>query len=286
MASKCFSTTDENRKISDFAFHYYECNACGLIFLGNIPDKLQKYYPDNYYYIPSDINELGSIAKPESYKLDILKSFCQNGHLLEIGPSSGAFSYLAQQAGFDVTTIEMNKACCDFLNRSAGIKSFHCDNEIEKLSELSQFDVIVLWHVIEHLNNPWQMIEAAHEHLISEGILILAAPNPDAVQFRLQGKHWVHIDAPRHIYLLPPEFITRLTRSMGMTTLMQTTTDKGSLGWNRFGWQQFFANRFTNSFARKIAYFVGKVVTFLLYPLESSEGKGSAYTIVLQKNKS
>jgi hypothetical protein len=67
-----FRTKDFNRKITQDIFQYYRCPSCSLIFLSPIPDNLGKYYPNNYYSVPSSINELAKAAEFERYKIDIV----------------------------------------------------------------------------------------------------------------------------------------------------------------------------------------------------------------------
>ena len=64
---------------------------------------------------------------------------------------------------------------------------------------------------------------------------------------------------------------------------MVTTCDPGSLGWNRFGWQYTLMNRFREPVARRAAAAAGRMIAAAVVPIESREGRGAAYTIVLQK---
>jgi hypothetical protein len=127
------------------------------------------------------------------------------------------------------------------------------------------------------------MIEVAARKLLPNGVLILAAPNPHAFQFGVLGRRWVHIDAPRHLWLIPPEVLAERGRRLGLETRLVTTRDKGSLGWNGFGWEYTFMNLFESRLARRIAAKLGRAAAAAAYPVESREGRGAAYTIVLQK---
>jgi len=217
------------------------------------------------------------------YKVELVQRFKTDGKLIEIGPASGGFSLLAKDAGFEVTAIEMNHLCCSFLEKVVGVSVIESTDELASLESADPADVIALWHVIEHLRAPWDLIRIAASKLRPGGILVLAAPNPRSLQFRLLGPRWVHIDAPRHVMLPSPEFIARVAEEHGLQVALLTTRDKGSLGWNKFGWQFLLANPFQSRFLRRIAGMVGKIIAWVMTPLEAREGAGTAFTIVLKK---
>ena len=282
-ASLYFQAQDVNRRISAENFNYYKCSSCKLIFLSPMPDNLGDYYPQNYYHVCSTLEELARGAEPERYKIDIVNQFANGEKLLEIGPASGGFAYLAKQAGFDVEVIEMSAKCCEFLETKLGVRTINSHNEQQALSKLEQKNVIVLWQVIEHLRDPFVLLSEACNKIKRGGILVIAAPNPDALQFRVLGRHWAHVDAPRHVVLIPKELLVEKAKTMGMKLVFATTNDIGSIGWNLFGWQFSLANFFSRQKHKDFAMRVGGRITRLLSPIETVEGRGSTYTLVFKK---
>jgi len=278
-----FQSKDYNLNITQETFDHYHCPQCGLIFIAPAPVRLADYYPETYHFIPESSTYLEAGSKPERYKIEIVQRFSGKGRLLEIGPSYGSFTYLAQKAGFEVEAIEMNARCCQFLNDVVGVCAINTNDPIDALQRLEPYDVIALWHVIEHLPDPWAMLDAICASLKPGGIVVLAAPNPDAFQFYLMGRYWPHVDAPRHLTLIPMELLAEKLESLGMKAELITTTDQGSIGWNVFGWKFFFANMSSQSYIKKVLRQVGLLVSLLLSPIERMEGKGSAYTVVFRK---
>lgn len=280
-----FRNIDRNRRISQEIFDYYRCPDCTLIYLSPIPNDLERYYPNSYYSFPSSNAQLSKAAEPERYKIDIVMQFVAQGRLLEIGPASGSFTYLARQAGFEVEAIEMDAVCCKFLEDVVGVKAINSNNPSDALKTLGNYDVITLWHVIEHLPNPWSTLERIVDKMLPGSILVIAAPNPDAFQFHVLGRFWPHVDAPRHLELIPLLLLIKQMQSLGLNTLWTTTSDQGTQGWNTFGWEVFFANisnlRFVNRRLRKI----GRLISKMLSPIERKNGRGSAYTAVFRKEK-
>src|SRR5256885_500828 len=92
-----FRTPDLNRRIGTTSFRYRHCSACGVFYVDNVPADLHRYYTSEYYVLPRSLEELAAWGEAERYKLDIVKRFNSGGRLIEIGPASGAFAYLAKR---------------------------------------------------------------------------------------------------------------------------------------------------------------------------------------------
>ena len=209
--SKFFlNASDVNRKITKELFTYRKCLSCGLVFLTNVPSNLNIYYPDEYYPIPS-INRINKLSKKNQYQVDMISKFApKKGRMLEIGSAYGVFANQANKSGYIVDSIEMSRICCDFLSNKLGIKAYQSDTPQDIIPRLeSDYNVVAMWHNIEHLLNPWIVIERAVEKISPGGIFLIATPNPDSVAFRILGSFWPHVDAPRHINLIPENLLTK-----------------------------------------------------------------------------
>jgi SAM-dependent methyltransferase len=289
-AFPAFRTGDINRRLSQQLFQYFGCKGCGLIFLWPVPANLNDYYPDDYYYIPASREQLALLATGERYKLEIVQRFVQAGRLLDIGPATGGFAYWAKEAGFEVDTIEMDSRCCEFLRDVVGVQAIESADVPAALHNAGPYDVITLWQVIEHLADPWEVLAAAAHRLAPNGILVIAAPNPGSLQFRLFGRRWTHLDAPRHLVLVPIPLVLEQAARLGLDPLLVTTRDEGTLGWNEFGWHHSLENMAPLGNRIRVTRIPRRVMRELatranrwLVPLERSGLRGSTYTIVLQK---
>ena len=278
-----FETRDYNRGISEEYFHYAQCKDCRLISLVNVPQDLQRYYPHDYHQIPASEAAIEAGVMHDQYKIDLLKRFVTSGRLLEIGPAWGAFCLLAKRAGFSVEAIDMDPACCEFLASRLGVRAIHSDDEAEAVAEASVPDVVAAWHVLEHMRDPWRLLDRLATRLVPGGVIVLALPNPKAFQFSLFGRFWAHVDAPRHLHLVPPSVLRRHAEKAGLEQVLCTTTDEGSLGWNEFGWRYSFGNMVSGRIPKRALRFAGRIVASLAAPYESREGRGSAYTSVFRK---
>ncbi len=282
--SLMFKAKDENRRLSDEAFSYYRCRRCAFIFLSPVPTDLGRYYPAQYYEVPRSEAELTARAELlQQWKIDEVLRHAKGGRLLEIGPAYGLFAHLAKRAGFDVTAIEMDSRCSAFLRETVGIRVVESADTVARLSELPPFDVIVMWQVIEHLPDPWAVLSAASECLAPNGVLIVDTPNPDAFQFRVLGRHWAHVDAPRHVALIPAKLLVDHLGRAGLRPELLTAADASANGFNGFGWAFSFKNFFSHAGVGAVAHFLGRVLAKLLIPIERTGWRGSTYTAVFRK---
>jgi 2-polyprenyl-3-methyl-5-hydroxy-6-metoxy-1,4-benzoquinol methylase len=282
-AAHAFQTKDNNRQISSAVFDYYHCTACGLWFLCPIPKDLSRYYPKDYYTIHATLDELAGALSGVRYKIEILRAFAKSGRLLEIGPACGDFALQAKQAGFEVDTIEMDPRCCEFLVKQVGVRATCTADTLGALREAGPYDVIAMWHVIEHLTDALETLAAASARLKPGGVLVIAAPNPEAFQFRILRGWWTHVDAPRHVVLIPLSLLCKHAGQRGLETVLATTDDEGARGWNQFGWERSLGNIVSGNRLRRWMQSMGRFLTRMAMRWDRQEGRGSTYTVVFRK---
>lgn len=280
-----FTARDWNRATTDETFTYKVCGACGLIFIATIPPDLGPYYPPSYYPVPKDLTELTDGAALETYKVEILSRHMAVGSLLEIGGSYGIFANLAKMAGFEVSVIEMDARCCEFLRDIVKVKSVQLSEDPAAVmrTDSRRYDVITLWHVIEHLPDPWTVLAEAADRLAPGGILVMAAPNPESFQFLVQGRRWMHVDAPRHLWLIPIKVLEVHLAKHGLRLIDSTTNDAGSQHWSRAAWDAWLTRFASGRKMKGWMHRLARISTRLAAPFESRDKRGSAYTLVFKK---
>lgn len=274
---------DRNRCVSDERFEYRRCTACGVLWLINPPAELERYYPDDYHEFLHG-EALRAAAAEETTRLGLVTRHVSGGRLVEIGPSQGVFAYAAKQAGFDVVGLEMDAACCRHLEAEVGITAIETADPADALRGLPASRAIVMWHVIEHLEHAWAVVRAIADNLEPGGVLALATPNPEALQFRLFRSRWVHLDAPRHVTLIPLAALDDEAAKLGLRRVSVTTTDPIGLQLNRMGWQRSPLQAPTLRPSPRFAYTLGTVLTPALRPWEERGLNGSTYTAVFKKH--
>jgi len=282
-AALAFQAKDYNRDLSPALFDYYHCPRCGLWFLHPIPRDLGQFYPQDYYTIPLSVDHLVAALPSVQYKIEIIQKFARSGRLLEIGPACGDFALLAKRAGFEVDTIEMDARCCEFLVKEVGVKATCTADTLGALREAGPYDVIAMWHVIEHLTDALETLAATSIRLKPGGILVVAAPNPEAFQFRILRGWWTHVDAPRHVVLIPLSLLCKHAEQHGLETVLATTDDEGARGWNQFGWERSLGNMVSGNCLRRWMQKMGRFLTQMAMGWDRQEGRGSTYTVVFRK---
>jgi 2-polyprenyl-3-methyl-5-hydroxy-6-metoxy-1,4-benzoquinol methylase len=278
-----FEAFDRNRCVSDERFEYRRCTACGVLWLLDPPAELGRYYPADYHEFPRG-EALAAAAAEEAPRLALVTRHVQGGRLVEVGPSSGVFASAAKQAGFEVVGLEMDAACCRHLETEVGIRAINTADPAAALRELPPSRAIVLWHVIEHLQDPWSVLREIAANLEPGGVLALATPNPDALQFRILRARWVHLDAPRHVTLIPLAALADELAPLALRRVSATTADPVGRQLNHMGWQRSLVGPPTLRPRPRFGYTLGRVLTPIARPWEERGMNGAAYTAVFQKD--
>lgn len=98
-------------------------------------------------------------------------------------------------SGFNVTGYEPDSEARNLAKEKNGI---HLFDNIDSISS-SSIDAITMWHVLEHIPNPNQILQSLTQKLVSNGTLIIAVPNHKSYDAEYYGKFWAAYDVPRHI---------------------------------------------------------------------------------------
>jgi 2-polyprenyl-3-methyl-5-hydroxy-6-metoxy-1,4-benzoquinol methylase len=281
-----FSATDRNHEITREHFEYGRCQNCGTVFIVDIPEDLARYYATDYYHFGPDGEPGWKSEEPPlrdaAYRIGMLQEHVSGRRLIEIGSGTGAFAVTAKNAGFDVSGIEMNERCCQYLRDREGINAICSDRPLDALSSLPRANVIAMWHVLEHLQNPTEVLARLAERLEPGGVLAIAVPNPRSLQFRLLRKRWAHLDAPRHLCLIPPETLVKKGKELGLSRVAMTTNDPNGFECNLFGWNSVLWHRP----ATGMPPLVGKAalaICVALAPIERTGHRGAAVTLLMRK---
>jgi len=280
-ASFALRAEDRNRMAGRGQFEYWRCDACGVLWQPDIPQDLGAHYPADYHpsLAPSELEPAIAAEQP---RVDLVAEHVEPGQMVEIGPSQGIFALAAARAGFDVVAMEMDPDCCRQVT-DRGVRAIHTAAPQEELPKLGPSRAAVLWHVIEHLPDPWAVLRAIGANLEPGGVLALATPNPDSFQFRAFGARWVHLDAPRHLTLIPLAALREEAARQDLALVNATASDRVGLGLNRLGWQRSFLRPPALRPDPRFAYTLGEVFGRTLGAWEARGLRGAAYTAVFVK---
>jgi SAM-dependent methyltransferase len=135
---------------------------------------------------------------------------------LDIGCGDGAFLQSLKSRGWDVYGTETSAAACA-IARTKGI-SVH-EGELASADFPDRFfDVITLWHVLEHIPDPVAELDRIRRMLRDDGSLVIEVPNSDSPTLQFCGGQWYGLDVPRHLQHFSPSTLQHLLDSTGFLT--------------------------------------------------------------------
>ncbi len=281
-AELALETTDRNVLISAERFRYARCRSCGTLSLVDVPADLGRFY-QSLHYGQVEAAELTRVPAAEGHKLALIGRRVRPGRLIEIGTGTGAFAYAARHAGFDVTAIELDPQACEHLRETIGVRAIQSDDPAAALAGLAPARAIALWHTLEHLPDPGAVLDVATRRLEPGGVLALSTPNPESLQLRLLGPRWTHVDAPRHLALIPLASLTRRVAATGLRRVEVTTSDRTGRLCNWRGWEQGMLRRPRAGPAPKLVVGASLGMMLALRPIEETGLHGATYTAVFVK---
>lgn len=210
--------------VSNENFEIWQCNSCTFRFTQNVPDAsaITDYYKSAQYVSHSDtktglVNRLYHYVRSFTLttKLQLIRKVTEltHGSLLDVGAGTGAFAFKMQQAGWEVTGLEP-----DEIARANALKKYKL--RLEELSYLNNFhndtfDVITLWHVLEHVHDLHGYLEAFGKIIKPSGRLVIAVPNHPSYDSGFYQQYWAAYDVPRHLYHFSPKSMEILLKKRG-----------------------------------------------------------------------
>ena len=157
--------------------------------------------------------------------------------VLDVGCGRGLFLRMLRERGYRVRGTEL----------SAATAAQAYDDVVVDAGELFEgqfpdgsFELISIWHVLEHLSEPRRTLEICQRALLPGGRLLLAVPNFGSLQSRFGGVDWFHLDLPRHIFHFTPQTLAALLEASGYEIERSRT---GQWEMDPFGWVQTLLNR-------------------------------------------
>lgn len=172
-------------------------------------EELSGYYESDDYISHTDsketiIDKLYQIVKKHALanKLKLINSFkTEDKNLLDIGCGTGDFLLICKDNGWKVTGVEPNeKAKITSENKLVGKSESEIYSEISQLNKEAQFDIITLWHVLEHVPNLEAYFSGLKKLLKPNGVLIVAVPNFKSYDANYYKQFWAAFDVPRHLW--------------------------------------------------------------------------------------
>jgi SAM-dependent methyltransferase len=302
------------------SFGLFRCNHCQAIFiqpwLSNA--ALASYYPDeygryrhsaslnkknyagwrrfvleNYYHYPSRRGVDSSlIKKAAAFVLSFVTAkevipYHGAGRILDVGCGGGSYLYRLSQWGWEGYGVEPSKRGAEQA-QNLGLRVFRGTLE-EARFESCFFDVIRLSNVLEHVDQPKEILKEIHRILKPDGLVYITVPNTRSLVFWLFKENWYALDAPRHVISYCPRALRELCDATGFD-IASTRFDAGPFNFVR-SVKYFFEEkgRHWPSWLRSIPWDRSKLFRRAVKPLfffVDSLGFGDFLHATLRKKKS
>ncbi len=204
-------------------FAVVQCHDCGLCFTNPrpTPETIHQFYPDIY--------RPHHVLKPRArshWRLRLPVPWRQygkdypsipmhgQGRLLDFGCGGGTYMERMQRQGWQVTGVDTCEAAIRRVQSVLGMRGLVGSLPHPELKPGS-FDVITMWHSLEHVHAPLTVLREARRLLAPEGQLVVAVPNIDSAPFRWFGRAWYGLDLPRHLAHFTPCTLHRMLERAG-----------------------------------------------------------------------
>jgi 2-polyprenyl-3-methyl-5-hydroxy-6-metoxy-1,4-benzoquinol methylase len=200
-ASRIITKTTNNTTIV-----YVQCPCCGLSSMHPNPSQktIAEFYDADYYGLGETkfINWMdlirGICLKRRAQRVFPMTAQKLN-RTLDVGAGDGRFLKYMHNLGYEIYGTELPGPAYDRAALIKDINLFPCDIADAGFAPES-FDIITIWHVLEHIREPSQTIRYCQTLLRPGGVLVIEVPNLGNWQSRATGNNAFHLDPPRHLY--------------------------------------------------------------------------------------
>lgn len=200
----------------------YRCDACGLGFLDPRPDvnELGDLYRDSYFDgqyghgLKSRSPEMRRRLSQETHRIRFFRKIIRKGRILDIGCGMGYFLLACRDTGYDVEGMDISEDSAAYVRGELGIPVVV--GTIDGIDYPPEsFDVITMWHFLEHTPDPRPYLQKARQWLKRDGVLVVDVPNYAGTDARKTWARWKGWQLPYHLYHYTPETLRRLLANHG-----------------------------------------------------------------------
>lgn len=207
----------------------YKCSSCGLGVLDPMPsqEELSALYRDSYFVGHYDegmspgTDAMRKRLSQESHRINFFRPFKKSGRILDIGCGRGYFLMACRERGYDVQGFDISEDGAAYVRETLGIPVQ--TGILEGAFEEGSFDVIAMWHSLEHTSDPAKYLELAGRWLRPGGALVIDVPNYSGTDARMKGGAWEDWDLPYHLLHFTPKSLDTLLQRQGFVVIRRKT---------------------------------------------------------------
>jgi len=209
-----------------YPFHLARCSQCDFRFLNPRPEpeSISNFYQEDGYQPFLSQKEKKSLFD-KTYDLARIRmllakrkkveKFQKTGEILDVGCGTGEFLNEMKKNDWRAFGVELNADAASYAR-----KRYNLEVSASELSECcfadARFDVITLWHALEHFHQPKDSLLEVKRILKKQGVVIVAMPNIDSLDSKFYREHWIALDSPRHLSHFSPRDMQRISLDVGL----------------------------------------------------------------------
>jgi 2-polyprenyl-3-methyl-5-hydroxy-6-metoxy-1,4-benzoquinol methylase len=214
------------------------CRRCGLVYvdprpLAEVADYEEEFFLHEYkdVYGVDYIADRDNITRLAHRRLKAIERYRQGGKLLDVGCAAGFLLAEARRRGWETRGVEVSRFASEYARRELNLDVFLGSLHEAKLPE-QEFDVVVLYFVLEHLRDPLALLQEICRILKPGGLLSVAVPNIAGLYFRLNKEAWIaeRVCHQSHFYEFSPRTLGRILARAGMQVVALTSEGRYTRG--------------------------------------------------------
>jgi 2-polyprenyl-3-methyl-5-hydroxy-6-metoxy-1,4-benzoquinol methylase/spore coat polysaccharide biosynthesis predicted glycosyltransferase SpsG len=238
----CGAPRETGRITGRFTERTYRLCSCGTQYMNRLTaspvEYNQQYFFDEYkkQYGKTYLEDFPDLMRAAERRLSHIKALQKKGdhnglpRLCDIGCAYGPFLDAAREAGFNVLGVDPSREAVTYVNKSMGIPAVHgifpdCAAKLEKFNgKAKQFDVITLWYVIEHFEQPAAALIRINSLLKTGGILAFSTPSGAGISSRKSLRAFLENSPADHWTIWNPWRTAAILRRYGFALKKRVIT--------------------------------------------------------------
>lgn len=200
-------TRDREKLIEKDNWSVYRCPECGLGFLDPRPSEkeIENLYRSEYFSkrydsgLDPDSAEYRKRLSGEQHRLKFIKSIKSSGFMLDMGCGYGYFLDAGRKKGYTVQGLDVSRWAAQY-----AVEKLNLSVATGKIADVifpeKTFDIITMWHSLEHTPDPRIAVQKAKQWLKPHGILVIDVPNYEGTDAQQTWETWDGWSLPYHYW--------------------------------------------------------------------------------------
>ena len=273
-----------NFRVNDHTFDVKECTKCTFRYTSPLPElnEIGEYYDTENYISHTGtkkglINTLFHMVRFITLrsKYRLLKKVSNGKKHLDIGAGNGVFLDFMKEKGWDVEGVELDDTSRAAIEKNTGL---NIATTVNDNVETEEYDVITMWHVLEHVYELKKDIKTIKQKLKKDGSLVVAVPNCGSYDEKRYQEFWSAYDLPIHLYHFRPDNIKDLFAQFDMEVV-----DMKPMKFDSY-WISLESEKYKNNQKNSLGVLIKGFFFGLVSNLKAKKGQYSSQIYII-KNK-